>query len=535
MAQSTSKKTTRKKTTRRRSSGPAKLKSFNPRSGEVMREVTTTPPIEIPEIVGQARKVQPEWAAISPQGRAHIMKQVRYRLNALIDDLVETVAAEAGKPPAEALAHEVMPVAVMLTYLEKAAPRALRSEHPMRLLAPVLGATSRVDYKPFGVVGAITPWNYPITNCFLAFAPALFAGNAVVVKPSEVTPGCGELIREILDPLPPGVATVVQGGADVGAALVDAPCDKISFIGSPPTGRKICEAAAQHLTPVVMELGGVDAAVVCEDADLDYTASGVVWGSFFNAGQTCSSLERVYVTDSVADEFKDRVLSKLSQVKQGDEVGPLTFKPQFDKVGKQIDDAVKKGSRVIVGGPEEGIRNKNGSLWYAPTVVEDPTEDAQVLTEESFGPILTLVRVRDEDEAIRRANEDAVNLTASVWTSDKRRADDIAARLRSGVVTVNHHGDTAATPWAPWGGVGTSGFGRLNGFWGLREFTYPVHVSHNIGAPRMKRLWWYPYDEASNQSLRGVSEALTAPTLEAKLEGAKKLFANVAPALRSKL
>ncbi|MGH2746996.1 MAG: aldehyde dehydrogenase family protein [Actinomycetota bacterium] len=513
---------------------PEKLVSRNPATGGTLGEIPANSPAEVADLVAHARKVQAEWAAIPAEGRARILSEVRHRIYDRMDDIVETVASECGKPRAEALAHDVLPTVMMLLYFEKAAPRALRPERVGRLLTPLVGTSSRIEWRPFGVVGAITPWNYPITNCFLAFAPALFAGNTVLVKPSEVTPGCGEIVRDLLDPLPAGVATVIQGGGDVGAALVDAPCDKISFIGSPATGRKICEAAAKHLTPVVMELGGNDAAIVCEDADLDAATSGVLWSSFFNAGQTCCSLERAYVVGDIADDFESRLLSKLERVRQGEEVGSLTFAPQLDVVKRHVSDAVRKGARVLGGGPNGGKRNRNGSLWYRPTVLGGVTDEMAVLKEETFGPVLTVVRVRDEDEAVRRANEDGVNLTASVWTTSRRRSNALAAKLRAGTVTANFHGETGASAWGPWGGVGESGFGRLNGRLGIREFTVPTHVATSL-TPKMKRLWWYPYDEASTATLRGLSELLSAPKLPAKVDALKRVLANAPKALKNKL
>jgi acyl-CoA reductase-like NAD-dependent aldehyde dehydrogenase len=355
-----------------------------------------------------------------------------------------------------------------------------------------------------------------------------------VIKPSEVTPACGELIRELLEPLPSGVASVIQGGGDVGAALVDAPCDKISFIGSPVTGRKICEAAAKHLTPVVMELGGKDAALVCSDADIDTASSGVLWGSFFNAGQTCCSIERAYVVDSVADRFQEQLLEKLKKVEQGDQVGSLTFARQLDIVSRQVDDATKSGARVLAGGPDVGVKNANGTLWYAPTVLDHVTDDMAVLKEETFGPVLSITRVRDEDEAIRRANEEGVNLTASVWTKSKARGDAIASELRAGSVTVNLHGETAAVPWSPWGGVGESGFGRLNGPLGLREFTVPVHVARNA-TPKIKRLFWYPYDDATTAALRGVASFMHARDFGTRMSGLRAVMKNLGKAVKNKL
>ncbi|HJR46110.1 MAG TPA: aldehyde dehydrogenase family protein [Actinomycetota bacterium] len=509
------------------------LKSFNPRTGEVRKEIPVTPTAEVVEVVERARKMVPEWASIDPAGRARALREVRHRLHARVDDAVRIVSEETGKTPFEALAYDIMPTLLLLAYFEKVAPKALRRERVGRIIGPFAGVTSHVDYRPFGVVGAITPWNYPLLNCFLAFAPALFAGNTVVIKPSEVTPDCGELARDLLEPLPPSVATIIQGGGDVGAALVDAPCDKISFIGSPKTGRKICEAAAKHLTPVVMELGGKDSAIVCADADLDRAASGVGWGAFMNCGQTCTSIERVYVVDSVADEFERKLLERLQTIQQGDDVGPLTFKPQLEIIKRQVKDALDKGARVLAGGPEQARKNHNGSLWYTPTVVTDVDTGMNVLTQESFGPVLAYVRVPDEEDAIRRANEDGVNLTASVWTRDKTRAQRLADRLRAGVVTVNLHAESPAAPWAPWGGVGESGFGRLNGIAGLREFTVPTHIERASG-PNVGRMWWYPHDEATKVSMRALVDVLGSPETKERVKAAGTLAANALKSMKAK-
>jgi acyl-CoA reductase-like NAD-dependent aldehyde dehydrogenase len=510
-------KTTRARTTRTRaaSKSPQTLKSINPQTGEVRGEIPAIAPGEVADIVAQARKVAPEWAAIAPEGRARILREVRYRMYELMDEIVDTVAEETGKPRAEALAHEVVPPMLMLAYLERLAPKVLRPKRVGPIIGPIMGINSRMEWRPYGVVGCITPWNFPIQNSFLAFASPLFAGNAVVIKPSEVTPASGELLRKILEPLPSGVATVIQGGGDVGAALVDAPVDKVSFIGSPRTGRLICAAAAKHLTPVVMELGGKDAAVVTEDVDVDLASSGILWGAFANAGQICASIERVYVVDKVADDFQNQLLTKLDTLKQGEAIGSLTFKPQLDIVSKQIDEAVKKGAHVLAGGSGTGKKNENGSLWYSPTVLTDVGDDMHVLHDETFGPVLTLVRVRDEDEAVQRANEDGVNLTASVWTKDKGTRERVSSRLRAGTVTANMHVEGAAAPWAAWGGVGDSGFGRVNGEAGLREFSVPVHVAR--ASLPMKRAVWYPYDEASDGIFVGAAKFLGERELTKKI------------------
>src|SRR5437867_4029043 len=289
-----------------------------------------------------------------------------YEIRARMDDFVETVSAEPAKPPVEALSHDVLPTLLTIRYLGRIAPKALRSQRVGRLIAPVLGLSSSIDWRPFGVVGCISPWNYPVFLSFISLVPALLAGNAVVLKPSEVTPACGELMREVLTVLPEDVAAVVQGAGEVGAALVDAPCDKICFVGSTATGRKIAEAAAKHLTPLVMELGGQDAAIVCEDADLDAASSGVLWGAFLNAGQTCAAIERAYVVEPVADQFEERLLAKLREIEAQPEpqIGPLCINRQLETVERHVQDAVDRGAAVLAGGPDAARPNQNGSLWY---------------------------------------------------------------------------------------------------------------------------------------------------------------------------
>lgn len=517
--------------------GPVMLRSFDPTAGKVLGEVPAASAADVRDAVERARKVAPEWAAVPPEGRARMLREVRHRIYRRLDRIVETVSSECGKPRAEALAHDVMPSVLNLFYYERTAAKHLKTERIGRVMGPLLGLSSQVEWRPFGVVGCITPWNYPFFLSFMAITPALFAGNTVILKPSEVTPQTGELLRDVLEPLPPGVATVVQGGGDVGAALVAAPCDKICFIGSPGTGKKIAAAAAQHLTPVVMELGGKDPAIVCADADLDIAASGVLWGAFLNAGQTCAAIERAFVVDSVADEFQDKLLAKLAKLRQGEgdaDVGSLTFDRQLDVVRGHVEDAVANGAQVLAGGPDAGRKNADGSLWYAPTVLTGVDESMKLMEEETFGPVLPIIRVQDEAEAIRRVNNEGFNLTASVWTSNRRKGREIAGAIRAGTVSINDHAIAAGAPWSPWGGVGESGYGRLSGELGLKEFLTPVHITNNM-TPRMKRLWWYPYDDATTSTLRAVTEVFSAPTAGLKMKAGRSALKGAGRAIRSKL
>ena len=515
---------------------PRKLRSINPRTGEQARDVPVSTKAEVLDAVVAARKVAPEWGALDPRGRAHILKAVRHNIYMHLDEVVDTISLECGKPRAEALSAEVLQAVISWLYLERTAHKHLRSERLGGALGYALGLPTTVHYRPYGVVGAITPWNYPFGLAMAAIAPALFAGNTVVLKPSEITPGVGEVVKSILEPLPPGVATVVQGAGNIGAALVDAPCDKICFIGSPETGRKIAAAAAAHLTPVVMELGGKDAAIVCADADLDLASSGIVWGAFVNAGQTCAAIERIYVVDSVADEFSRLMLDKLGRLRQGSQdsdVGSLTLKKQFDSVERHVSDAVGKGARLLAGGPDAGPHNENGSLWYAPTVIDGVTDEMEAMQRETFGPLVPIIQVQDEEEAVRRANEESFNLTASVWTRNSRRGAALAGRVKAGTVVVNAHGESWGAAWAPWGGIGESGYGRLNGRFGLHEFVYPVTVGRNT-TPGLKRLWWYPYDESTAEAFRHSIGALAAPALKDKLGHVPDALNSMRKALKAK-
>ena len=520
-----------------RSTKPKKLKAFNPATGEQVGEVQANSPAEVSEAVALARKVAPEWGAIPPAGRARILKDVRHRIYNNMDDIVETVATECGKPRAEALVHDVMPAVMALQYFERVAPKALRPDHPGRIIGPLLGVSSKVEWRPFGVVGCISPWNYPFQLAIFAIAPALFAGNTVVLKPSEVTPGVGERLRAVLEGLPPGVASIVQGGADVGQALVDAPCNKVCFIGSPATGRKIAGAAAKHLTPVVMELGGQDAAIVCEDADVDVASSGVLWGAFLNSGQTCAAIERAYVVDGVADEFIEQLSSKLAKLhhEEDGDIGALTTSAGLETVTRLVEDSVRNGATVVAGGPDEVKKGAaNGGRWYPPTILEGRSEEMALFKEEIFGPVLPIVRVRDEAEAVRRANEDGFSLTASVWTGSRARFDRLAGELRAGTISSNDHASTAGAVWTPWGGVGESGYGRINGVYGLREFSVPVHVARSL-LPNMKKVWWYPYDAATTETLRAVSDAIAAPTVREKARAVRVMIGSFGRAVKNKL
>jgi acyl-CoA reductase-like NAD-dependent aldehyde dehydrogenase len=503
----------------------------------MVAEVKAATPHEVQEAVTRARAAQPAWAALGIKGRADALLEVAHRIHARMDDFVSTVSAETGKPEVESLSHDVVPTLLTIRYLGQIAPRTLRTRPVGRVVGPLLGFRSAIEWRPCGVVGCISPWNYPVFLAFISVVPALLAGNTVVLKPSEVTPATGELMREVLAAgLPPDVAGVVLGGGEVGAALVDARCDKICFVGSTATGRKIAAAAAKHLTPCVMELGGQDAAIVCDDADIETASSGVLWGAFLNAGQTCAAIERAYMVESVADRFVDRLLAKLNEVAAQPEpqIGPLCVNRQLETVERHVRDAVERGATVLAGGPDAAHPNQNGSLWYPPTVIEGRSEEMAIFSEETFGPVLPIIRVKDEEEAILRANEEGYNLTASIWSTNRAKARSIGSRVLAGTISINDQAASAGAPWGVWGGVGESGYGRLHGPLGLQEFTVPVHVGTTI-FPKMKKAWWYPYDRPTLDTFRAFADLMGSRGLAQRAGALRSLITNGIRSARRKI
>src|SRR5690606_6466972 len=362
----------------------------------------------------------------------------------------------------------------------------------------------RLVYKPLGVVGIITPWNFPFVLALNPTAQALMAGNAVVLKPSEVTPNAGRLVEELFRAAgaPEGLVQCVTGDGETGAALVEAGVDKISFTGSVRTGRRVAEACGRQLIPCTLELGGKDPMVVCADADLDRAASGAVYGAFANAGQVCVSTERVYVVESVADEFLRKVVERTARLRQGTggeaDVGPLIWPRQLEVIERHVEDARRRGARVLTGGRRNPAYP---GYFYEPTVLADVDHEMLVMREESFGPLMPVMRVRDETEALRLANDSAYGLNANVWTRDKRRGLELARRIDAGCAVVNDCMITYGIPESPFGGVRESGIGRVNGEQGLKGYCTVQSIVVDRFGSKSEPIW-FPYDARKTRWLR---------------------------------
>jgi acyl-CoA reductase-like NAD-dependent aldehyde dehydrogenase len=440
------------------------LASIDPRSGETVGKVPVHTAADVDDAVRKAREAFTQWSALPLEDRVGELIRFRKALAAASDELAELIHRENGKSRLEALTEVFM----ALGHVDHAAKRAEPAMEPRRVPAGLLANyRATVSYHPLGVIAVIGPWNYPMFTPMGSIAYALAAGNAVVFKPSELTPLIAVRIAEIAAQsiAVPNLVQVVTGSGPTGAALVRAAVDKIAFTGSTATGKKIMAAAAERLTPVLLELGGKDAMIVADDADLDKAAEACVFGALTNTGQACISVERVYVAESVHDAFVDKVVAQVKQLRVGGDdghLGAMTSPAQVAIVKDHIQDAVARGATVKTGGADAIAGN-----YIQPTVLTDVTHEMKVMTEETFGPVIPIARVKSTEDALRLANDSRYGLGSTVFG---KRAREIADKIRAGMTSVNSVMGFAGIPALPFGGIGESGFGRIHGDDGIREF-----------------------------------------------------------------
>ena len=453
------------------------LISTHPATGEEAGRLPVATAEDVGRAVERARAAADWWAELGFAARRTRLLRWRALLARRIPELADLVHREGGKPTAEAAVEIVSAI----EHLDWAARNARRVLGPRRVRSRLILVehSAHLAYQPYGVVGVIGPWNYPVLTPIGSIGYALAAGNAVVFKPSEYTPVVGQWLvdsfAEVVSEQP--VLTAVHGLGDVGAALCRAGVDKIAFTGSTATATRVMAACAETLTPVVIEAGGKDAMIVDADADLDAAAEACVWGALTNAGQTCIGIERAYVVSQVYDAFVGKVVDRARRLTVGDadaDLGPITMPGQIDIIRRHIADAVARGARCVLGGPDAV---QPPYVW--PTILVDVPEDAAAVREETFGPTLTITRVADTDEALSRVNAVRYGLGGAVF--GRRRAMELAARIRSGMVAVNSALTFVGMSTLPFGGVGASGFGRIHGADGLREFARSKAVTRRRG------------------------------------------------------
>jgi succinate-semialdehyde dehydrogenase/glutarate-semialdehyde dehydrogenase len=471
----------------------------SPASGKLVGEVPVTSADDVRATVARARAAQKAWGARSVAERAEVLFRVRERLLARTDEVVDLLTRESGKPRQEALLHEVMEVADAITYFAGDAQRILAPQ-PISLHL-LKHRASYLHWTPRGVVGIIGPWNFPLTLVYGGVIMALMCGNAVVVKPSEFTPLIAKLGREIfLDGgVPEDLLGIVYGRGDVGAALIDGGVDMIEFTGSVATGRKVAAMCGERLIPCVTELGGKAPALILQDADLERALHASTWGGFANNGQVCASIERLLVHQEVYDKFVPRFVEKVKALRVGDpatgdevDVGPLVNARQRDIVAARVADAVARGATVACGGHAiDGPGN-----FYAPTVLLDCTPEMDVMNQETFGPVVPVMKLPTEAAMVEEANRSHLGLLAYVFTRDTDRGRRVAETIAAGTVMVNDVLASHAMPETPWGGVKASGIGHTHGDDAMRHMCEQRHVNYDL-LPWMKReLWHFPYRAA---------------------------------------
>ncbi len=447
----------------------------NPATGERMGEAPVMSADEVRRVVERARRAQPRWAATSFAERRAVLSDLLEVILARQEEISRLAVRDSGKTMVDAAMGEIFPVCEKLRYLVANGEKDLAPER--RSSGFLLHKVAEVVYEPIGVAGVIAPWNFPFHNLLCPLAPALFAGNAVVTKVSELATWSSqryiEMIREVLvkHGQDPDLVAIVTGFGPTGQALVESGADKIFFTGSPENGKKVMAAASKHLVPVVLELGGKDPMIVCDDADLERAMDSSMLGVFTAAGQMCVGVERIYVMDRVYDAFVAGVAERVSKLRQGPPEGPLvdmgatTMPRQLDIIQDLVDDAVKKGARVVAGGKR---RPGGPGTYFEPTLLVDVDHTMRITQEEVFGPVMVVMRVRDEADAIAKANDCPYGLGSSVFTSSLARGERIAKGIRAGMSVVNDYGLAYMMQSLPFGGTKISGFGRINGREGLR-------------------------------------------------------------------
>src|SRR5882672_4992305 len=501
-----------------------KVVSVNPATGEVLRDLQCAGDSEVQAAVARARAAQVAWVTIGVSRRIAVLREFQRRLHEKKSEIAAAITREAGKPVAEALTTEVLVVLDAARFLIGNAHRLLRDEPvPPGNLATKL-KSGRLVREPYGVVGIISPWNYPFSIPATETLAALVAGNAVVLKPSEFTSLVALELKSLLHAagVPQDVFQVVVGDGATGGALIHSQIDKLVFTGSVATGKRIAAAAAERLLPVVLELGGKDPMLVLEDADVDVASSAAIWGAFVNAGQTCLSVERCYVHRSLYEPFLKACVEKTKKLivnhglDHNADVGPLIHERQLTLVEEHVEDAKACGARVLAGGsrfPEIGAN------FYHPTVLADVTHAMRIMREETFGPVLPVMAFDSDDEAVQLANDSEYGLAASVFCRDDARGERLARRIQAGTVMVNDVVSCFGISEAPHGGVKLSGVGRTHGRFGLEEMVRLKYVDVDL-MPGMKKVWWYGYGMNFSQQMAGFLDMQFARDLGTRLRGA---------------
>ena len=502
----------------------SRIASVNPATGEVLGELDCAGPTEVRAAVTRARAAQADWNAWGIRNRVKVLRRFQSILLSRKADVARRITQEAGKPYVESLLTEVLVVLDAARFMIENAYRLLRDERLPHGNLALKTKSGRVLHEAYGVIGIISPWNYPFSIPATEVMAALVAGNTVVLKPSEFTPLIALELQSLLREagVPNDVFHVLPGEGGAGAALVQSAIDKLVFTGSVATGRRIAQVAAERLLPVVLELGGKDPMIVLDDADVDVASSAAVWGAFVNVGQACLSVERCYVHQKLYAAFVEACADKARKLRVGNgtdsatDVGPMISELQVRVVEAHVADAVAKGARVLAGGAR---MRELGPTFFAPTVLADVNHSMRVMREETFGPVLPIAAFRDDDDAVRLANDCDYGLAASVWTRDRARGEACARQIQAGTVMVNDVLSCFSISEAPHGGVKASGLGRTHGRWGLEEMVRVKYIDSDW-LPGMKKIWWFGYGGEFTREMESFLDLIFARPLRQRMKAA---------------
>jgi acyl-CoA reductase-like NAD-dependent aldehyde dehydrogenase len=507
-----------------------KTTSINPATGKIIGHTPVNTGAELERAVALAKIAQHEWAKLSYAERAGHLFRIRDYIVENTDRIADMISRDNGKTKMDALSTEVLPIAMAITYYAKNAEKVLKRKRLYGGSILTINKRSYVDRVPVGVVGIISPWNYPFAIPFHEIAMALIAGNGIVLKVATQTLEVGKVIKQCVEVggLPENLFSLINlPGSIAGDAFLNSGINKLFFTGSVAVGKQLMEKAAKHLIPVSLELGGNDAMIVCSDANLHRAASGALWAGLSNSGQSCGGVERIYIEADIYEAFMFLLKKKMSELTQGVDVdsnvdiGSMTTSEQLKKIQEYLKDALKKGAKIF---PEHPKVQKSGKgIFHPPVILENVSDAMMVMNEEIFGPLLAVKKVGSIEEAIARANASSLGLTASVWTRDRKKGHAIAAQLEVGSVMINDHLMSHGLAETPWGGWKESGIGRTHGFIGLEEMTQPRCVVDDILPCVQKNMWWYPHNKKVYEGLKGAMDFLYTKTMKKRILGSLKL------------
>lgn len=502
----------------------ASIQSINPANREVIGEVPIMGATEVKDAIDRAWKTYETWQLVPYHKRIKKVMELRRLIEANADEIAQLVSTEVGKPIVESYLAEMTGPLDSCVWLAENIETLLKDQM-VQMSNPLLATKqSVITFEPLGVIGVIAPWNYPFSIPVMTILMAVACGNTVVLKPSEKSPMVGIKIGELFEKagFPSGVLQVVTGDRSTGEHLTRCDLARIIFTGSVAAGSKIMAQAAPNITPVSLELGGKDAAIVLPDAPVDWTARGLVWGAFTNAGQACASIERVYIIKGKnTQKLIDKIVHYASTLKVGSpldpttDVGPVIDEGQLEIVEAHVNQAREMGAEILTGGKRN---DELGGFFYPPTVLTNVNHTMDIMTKESFGPVMPIMVVDTEDEAVARANDCDYGLCASVWAGGLTRAEAVARDLQVGTVLINDCLVSHAMPQVPWGGLKKSGFGRSHSHFGLMDLVNIKHISIDSSGGN-HRIWWYPYGPTRVKTARGGLKFLHGTFPLGKIKG----------------